>query len=123
VIDPSVFRALNLALVHFDEAYVDVVQAARRVLILAQAHETPTRAPVDAKGSAQPTAFPPAPPHAPISVPAPSGDPVVARVLARREAVAKGYTGFACSNCGGFNMRQSGVCSVCADCGTSAGCS
>jgi hypothetical protein len=100
VIDPSELRALDLALEHFDSAYTGVVQAARRVLILASENEA--KAPEPAK---------------------PALPPEVARVVARREAVAKGYTGSTCTHCGGFNVRQSGVCTVCADCGTSGGCS
>jgi ribonucleoside-diphosphate reductase alpha chain len=41
----------------------------------------------------------------------------------RGTAVAKGYTGDECSNCGGMHMRISGHCMVCEDCGETTGCS
>lgn len=34
-----------------------------------------------------------------------------------------GYTGDTCDNCGGARMRNNGTCKVCADCGTTTGCS
>lgn len=34
-----------------------------------------------------------------------------------------GFTGDICSNCGSMNMRANGTCNVCADCGTTTGCS
>lgn len=38
-------------------------------------------------------------------------------------AKATGYTGDACSNCGGLRMFRSGTCATCSDCGTTSGCS
>lgn len=34
-----------------------------------------------------------------------------------------GYTGNVCSSCGGVRMMVAGHCEVCADCGTTTGCS
>jgi len=42
-----------------------------------------------------------------------------ARQLARQQ----GFTGDLCSNCGGVHMQVAGHCNVCADCGTTTGCS
>lgn len=39
----------------------------------------------------------------------------------RREAQAQGFTGDQCTNCN--SMQISGHCQVCADCGTTTGCS
>jgi hypothetical protein len=47
----------------------------------------------------------------------------VRTVETRGTAVAKGYTGDECSNCGGMHMRISGHCMVCEDCGETTGCS
>jgi hypothetical protein len=38
-------------------------------------------------------------------------------------AASAGYTGDACTNCGGFRMKRAGTCAVCEDCGTTGGCS
>ncbi len=40
-----------------------------------------------------------------------------------RIAKEKGFTGEMCSNCGSMNVKQNGSCTVCADCGTTTGCS
>jgi ribonucleoside-diphosphate reductase alpha chain len=42
----------------------------------------------------------------------------------RAVAIAQGYTGDTCTNCGSSRMTRSGTCSACLDCGsTSGGCS
>ena len=38
-------------------------------------------------------------------------------------ARSQGFTGDACSNCGSMKMQVAGHCTVCADCGTTTGCS
>lgn len=38
-------------------------------------------------------------------------------------AIAAGYTGEACCNCGSMRMVKSGTCSTCNECGTTSGCS
>lgn len=38
-------------------------------------------------------------------------------------AKASGFTGDTCSNCQGVHMQIAGHCMVCADCGTTTGCS
>jgi hypothetical protein len=43
--------------------------------------------------------------------------------LNRASAQRQGYTGDACSNCGSLRMQVAGHCTVCADCGTTTGCS
>ena len=35
----------------------------------------------------------------------------------------KGYTGSACNQCFGFNVKMNGHCEVCTDCGATTGCS
>mgnify|MGYP001602930699 CR=1 FL=1 len=39
MIDPKEIRVLKLALKQFDEAYVDLMQASQRILLLAQQYE------------------------------------------------------------------------------------
>lgn len=39
----------------------------------------------------------------------------------REIAKAKGFTGNVCDHCGGTNMKMSGTCEVCDDCGESHG--
>lgn len=46
------------------------------------------------------------------------------RNRADERAREEGYSGDACSNCGSFRMKRTGVCLCCEDCGsTSGGCS
>jgi ribonucleoside-diphosphate reductase alpha chain len=40
-----------------------------------------------------------------------------------REAVAKGYSGDACTQCGQFTLVRNGTCLKCDSCGTTSGCS
>jgi ribonucleoside-diphosphate reductase alpha chain len=40
-----------------------------------------------------------------------------------REAVAKGYSGDACTQCGQFTLVRNGTCLKCDSCGTASGCS
>jgi len=40
-----------------------------------------------------------------------------------REAMAKGYSGDACSQCGQFTLVRNGTCLKCDNCGTTSGCS
>ena len=58
---------------------------------------------------------------------APSGTATVAKgqiVAAKaREAVAKGYSGDACTQCGQFTLVRNGTCLKCDSCGTTSGCS
>lgn len=48
---------------------------------------------------------------------------IEATLTARDFARSQGYTGDTCSNCGGAHMQVAGHCTVCADCGTTTGCS
>ena len=50
-------------------------------------------------------------------------DPHVPLVDARQIARQQGYTGDVCSTCGGVHLQMAGHCMVCADCGTTTGCS
>ena len=43
--------------------------------------------------------------------------------LSRQQAVNSGFTGDQCSNCGSMQMKISGHCQVCSECGTTTGCS
>ncbi len=40
-----------------------------------------------------------------------------------KKARELGFTGEMCSNCGGMSLKRNGSCMVCADCGTTTGCS
>ena len=53
--------------------------------------------------------------------PTPIVDPSPA--LTRGAAQQQGYTGDQCSNCFSMRMQVAGHCTVCADCGTTTGCS
>lgn len=122
-IDPSELHALDLALEHFDEAYTNVVQAARRVLMLAsenaQGVASIHRAPVQSDGHGAPTVFPPAPPHKPIEM---KNAPAITGPDARAVARASGYTGDACTRCHSFAVVRTGTCSTCQNCGHNGGC-
>jgi hypothetical protein len=43
--------------------------------------------------------------------------------LTKEAAVQQGYTGDQCNNCFSMRMQVAGHCMVCADCGTTTGCS
>ncbi|MBV8118072.1 MAG: vitamin B12-dependent ribonucleotide reductase, partial [Candidatus Eremiobacteraeota bacterium] len=51
------------------------------------------------------------------------GTATVTRTEAARIAVAKGYSGDACSDCGQFTMVRNGTCLKCDTCGATNGCS
>jgi ribonucleoside-diphosphate reductase alpha chain len=51
------------------------------------------------------------------------GTATVSRTEAARIAVAKGYSGDACSECGQFTMVRNGTCLKCDTCGATSGCS
>ena len=38
-------------------------------------------------------------------------------------ARSAGYTGDVCGNCGSLRVRRNGTCTLCAECGTTSGCS
>jgi len=56
---------------------------------------------------------------------APSAGVVKGQVVAAkaREAIAKGYSGDACTQCGQFTLVRNGTCLKCDSCGTTSGCS
>ena len=56
---------------------------------------------------------------------APSSGPVKGQIVAAkaREAIAKGYSGDACTQCGQFTLVRNGTCLKCDSCGTTSGCS
>jgi len=51
------------------------------------------------------------------------GTATVSRAEAARIAVAKGYSGDACNECGQFTMVRNGTCLKCDTCGATSGCS
>ncbi len=53
------------------------------------------------------------------------GTPAKGQIVAAktREAIAKGYSGDACTQCGGFTLVRNGTCLKCDSCGTTSGCS
>jgi ribonucleoside-diphosphate reductase alpha chain len=54
-----------------------------------------------------------------------SAGPAKGQIVAAkaREAVAKGYSGDACTQCGQFTLVRNGTCLKCDSCGTTSGCS
>ncbi len=48
---------------------------------------------------------------------------ILTRAEQMRQAVAKGYSGDACSECGQFTLVRNGTCLKCDTCGTTSGCS
>jgi len=56
---------------------------------------------------------------------APSTGPAKGQIVAAkaREAIAKGYSGDACTQCGQFTLVRNGTCLKCDSCGTTSGCS
>jgi ribonucleoside-diphosphate reductase alpha chain len=54
-----------------------------------------------------------------------AGTPAKGQIVAAktREALAKGYSGDACTQCGGFTLVRNGTCLKCDSCGTTSGCS
>ena len=82
-----------------------------------------------------PKAGTPAAPPIATRIPEPVGAvaaaPVVAGTAAKgqivaaktREAIAKGYSGDACTQCGQFTLVRNGTCLKCDSCGTTSGCS
>jgi ribonucleoside-diphosphate reductase alpha chain len=66
----------------------------------------------------------PEPVGAVASSPAASGAAKGQIIAAKaREAVAKGYSGDACTQCGQFTLVRNGTCLKCDSCGTTSGCS
>ena len=57
--------------------------------------------------------------------PAASVGPAKGQIVAAkaREAIAKGYSGDACGQCGQFTLVRNGTCLKCDSCGTTSGCS
>ena len=57
--------------------------------------------------------------------PAASAGPAKGQIVAAkaREAIAKGYSGDACGQCGQFALVRNGTCLKCDSCGTTSGCS
>jgi ribonucleoside-diphosphate reductase alpha chain len=57
--------------------------------------------------------------------PAAAGIAVKGQIVAAksREAIAKGYSGDACTQCGQFTLVRNGTCLKCDSCGTTSGCS
>lgn len=53
---------------------------------------------------------------------APSPDAPTSTLTQREIATAQGFTGDACSSCGGFMMRRAGTCLTCQACGGTTGC-
>jgi ribonucleoside-diphosphate reductase alpha chain len=56
---------------------------------------------------------------------APGTGPAKGQIVAAkaREAIAKGYSGDACTQCGQFTLVRNGTCLKCDSCGTTSGCS
>ena len=59
------------------------------------------------------------------TTPSGSAQPVKGQIVAAkaREAIAKGYSGDACTQCGQFTLVRNGTCLKCDSCGTTSGCS
>jgi ribonucleoside-diphosphate reductase alpha chain len=67
----------------------------------------------------------PEPVGAIASAPSAAGTAVKGQIVAAkaREAIAKGYSGDACTQCGQFTLVRNGTCLKCDSCGTTSGCS
>ena len=61
--------------------------------------------------------------HLPAEVTPPKELPPHAMGDAREIARMQGFTGDVCTTCGGVHLQMAGHCMVCADCGTTTGCS
>lgn len=105
MIHPQERKALADAIDNFESAYVDLVQAGRRILRLLDADGEPPRAP------------PPEPVGSPELV-LPSGQVD----LRPRDPTLHGYTGGQCNVCGSVKMVRTGTCITCLDCGANEGC-
>jgi ribonucleoside-diphosphate reductase alpha chain len=59
------------------------------------------------------------------SAPSATAGPARGQIVAAkaREAIAKGYSGDACTQCGQFTLVRNGTCLKCDSCGTTSGCS
>lgn len=47
----------------------------------------------------------------------------IAPAMSAQQAREQGFTGNSCTNCGSMQMKVSGHCEVCSECGTTTGCS
>jgi ribonucleoside-diphosphate reductase alpha chain len=67
----------------------------------------------------------PEPVGAVAAAPPPAGTSAKGQAVAAkaREAIAKGYSGDACTQCGQFTLVRNGTCLKCDSCGTTSGCS
>ncbi len=67
----------------------------------------------------------PEPVGAVAAAPVAAGTPAKGQIVAAkaREAIAKGYSGDACTQCGQFTLVRNGTCLKCDSCGTTSGCS
>jgi ribonucleoside-diphosphate reductase alpha chain len=67
----------------------------------------------------------PEPVAAVATAPSPAGTVVKGQIVAAkaREAIAKGYSGDACTQCGQFTLVRNGTCLKCDSCGATSGCS
>jgi len=65
------------------------------------------------------------PASAVATAPSTAGTPARGQIVAAkaREAIAKGYSGDACTQCGQFTLVRNGTCLKCDSCGTTSGCS
>jgi ribonucleoside-diphosphate reductase alpha chain len=99
-----------------------------------EVHYLPTT-PVPKASAPTPTAPPasvpamvtrvPEPVGAVAAKPSASAGPAKGQIVAAkaREAIAKGYSGDACTQCGQFTLVRNGTCLKCDSCGTTSGCS
>ena len=60
---------------------------------------------------------------APEAEATPATNPLPTATERRAMAVAQGYTGNSCSECGNFTMVRNGTCEKCDTCGATSGCS
>lgn len=111
MIDPQERKALADAIEGFDTAYMNLMQAANRILRILEmeAGEKP----------AYPAVARPEPAVTPVLF---SGkiDPTP---IAKMKAMAFGFTGDPCQQCGMFTLRRTGLCTTCSSCGWNSGCS
>ena len=125
MVDPSERKALLDAIERFDAAYVDLVQAANRMLRIldleAKKYGGPTvmDQPEPVKPSENAGSTGPATGARPPVLP--SGE-VAKKPIQQMKAMESGFLGDACRSCGMFMLVRVGTCVRCNACGWDSGC-
>jgi hypothetical protein len=113
VVDPQERRAFTDALDRFDEAYVDLVQSARRILLILDDEQE--------GGGGVVAKIAPKPP-APATGATPAYPSPTQAAAARMRAQVSGFLGDPCGQCGLLMLVRIGTCVRCNSCGWDSGC-